>query len=85
MVSEVPDDQEIRDAVTRLLPVGTPWVLIRDDTSLQDQVDDEERDQWACRVETLSAPGQSYLIDRALIEYARDIRKQNYAETGEQA
>ena len=85
MVNDEPDYEKIKTAITQLLPTGTPWMLIHDTTSLQDQVDDEEQQQWSCRVETLSAPGQSYLIDRALIEYARDIRKQNYAETGEQA
>lgn len=69
----------IRKALAEALPAGMPYVLLIDGTTLTEQISDGDDEQWSCRVETVEPKGQSYLTTRGLLEYGRDIRRQNYA------
>ena len=71
---------KIRRALAEVLPMGMPYVLLIDDTALSEQISDGDHEQWSCRVETIEPKGQSYLTTRGLLEYGRDIRRQNYVQ-----
>jgi hypothetical protein len=69
----------IRRALADIVPIGTPWVLVVDPTTYEEQMADNDSHQWTCRVETVEPDVQSYVTTRGLLAYAGDIRRQNYA------
>ncbi|MCI1831528.1 MAG: hypothetical protein LKI88_00720 [Bifidobacterium sp.] len=69
----------IRNALADIVPIGTPWVLVVDPTTFEDQASDNDSSQWTCLVETIEPDVHSYVTIRGMLAYANDIRRQNYA------